>query len=150
MMMAAALGPLAGGDPQRYLALVTVMTLIVGLIYIFMGIVRLGFIASFLSLPILVGFLNGIALLIIVGQLEKLFGYSVEASDFFPKLMEHLDKIHTAHPRRWRRRSSASRCPRPGCWRPGRTRRSARASRPCRGPSRTGDCDPPRSRPAPC
>ncbi len=97
MMMAAAIGPLAGGDPERYMALVIVMTLFVGLIYIVMGIARLGFIASFLSLPILVGFLNGIALLIIVGQLPKLLGYSVEASGFFPKLVELVENLNLTH-----------------------------------------------------
>jgi MFS superfamily sulfate permease-like transporter len=67
MPMAAAPGPLAGGDTERYVALVTVMTLAAGLIYVLAGAARLGFIARFLSQPILVGFLNGIALLIIVG-----------------------------------------------------------------------------------
>jgi MFS superfamily sulfate permease-like transporter len=47
MMMAAAVGPLAAGDPDRYLALVIVMTLIVGLVYLGMGMLRLGFIANF-------------------------------------------------------------------------------------------------------
>jgi MFS superfamily sulfate permease-like transporter len=65
MVLAAALGPLAGGDAEYYQALVIVMTLMVGLIYIVMAVARLGFIASFLSRPILVGYLNGIALLII-------------------------------------------------------------------------------------
>jgi len=97
MMMAAALGPLAAGDPERYLALVIVMTLTVGLVYLVMGIARLGFIANFLSLPILVGFLNGVALIIIVGQLGKLLGVSVESSDFFPKLAETVTKADGAH-----------------------------------------------------
>jgi high affinity sulfate transporter 1 len=97
MMMAAALGPLAGGDPDRYLALVIVMTLTVGVVYLLMGNLRLGFIANFLSLPILVGFLNGIALIIIVGQLGKLLGISVEAGDFFPKLVETVRQIGNAH-----------------------------------------------------
>lgn len=97
MVLAAALGPLAGGDAQHYQALVITMTLMVGLIYLIMGLARLGFIASFLSLPILVGYLNGIALLIIVGQLGKLFGISVVASDFFPALLETLAKIGDAH-----------------------------------------------------
>lgn len=97
IMLAAALGPLAGGDAEHYRALVIVMTLIVGLIYVVMGVARLGFIASFLSRPILVGYLNGIALLIIVGQLAKLLGVSVAASDFFPKLLETLAKVDDAH-----------------------------------------------------
>ncbi|SDW54287.1 SulP family inorganic anion transporter [Thiocapsa roseopersicina] len=97
MMLAAALGPLAGGDPEYYRALVIVMSLIVGLIYVVMGVARLGFIAGFLSRPILVGYLNGIALLIIVGQMGKLFGISVAADDFFPQLLETLAKLGDAH-----------------------------------------------------
>jgi high affinity sulfate transporter 1 len=97
MVLAAALGPLAGGDAERYLALVVVMTLMVGLIYVVMAVARLGFIASFLSRPILVGYLNGIALLIILSQMGKLFGISVAASDFFPTLLETLAKIDDAH-----------------------------------------------------
>ncbi len=97
MVMAAALGPLAGGDPERYLALVVVMTLTVGLVYVAMGVLRPGFIANFLSLPILVGFLNGVALIIIVGQLGKLMGVAVEAGDFFPKLAETLTQVGSAH-----------------------------------------------------
>lgn len=97
IMLAAALGPLAGGDAEHYRALVIVMTLMVGVIYLVMGAARLGFIASFLSRPILVGYLNGIALLIIVGQLGKLFGIAVAASDFFPRLLETLAKIDHVH-----------------------------------------------------
>ncbi len=97
IMLAAALGPLAGGDAEHYRALVIAMTLMVGLIYVVMGVARLGFIASFLSRPILVGYLNGIALLIIVGQLGRLLGVSILASDFFPKLLETLAKIDDAH-----------------------------------------------------
>ena len=97
MLMAAALAPLAGGDTERYLALVTAMTLGAGIIYLLAGTARLGFIARFLSQPILVGFMNGIALLIIVGQLDKLFGYSVQAPDFLGKLAEHVERLPTAH-----------------------------------------------------
>ncbi len=97
MMLAAALGPLAGGDADHYRALVIVMTLMVGLIYVVMAVARLGFIASFLSRPILVGYLNGIALLIIVGQLGKLIGISVAASDFFPRLLEIVARLDEAH-----------------------------------------------------
>ncbi len=97
IMVAASLGPLAGGDPERYLALMVILTVFSGLLYVIAGIMRMGFIASFLSLPILTGFLNGIALIIIVGQLPKLLGYSVEASDFFPKLIELLEKLDQTH-----------------------------------------------------
>ena len=62
IIVAASLGPLAGGDPGRYLALMVVLTLMTGILYVAAGYARLGFIANFLSLPILTGYLNGIAL----------------------------------------------------------------------------------------
>ena len=93
IMVAASLGPLSGGDPERYLALLLVLTLMTGVLYVVAGFGRLGFIANFLSQPILTGYLNGIALIIIAGQLSKLLGYSSEAGDFFPKLIELVHKI---------------------------------------------------------
>jgi high affinity sulfate transporter 1 len=97
MMLAAALGPLAGGDAGHYLALVTVMTLLVGLICVLMGLARLGFVANFLSRPILVGYLNGIALLILVGQLGRLLGVPVPGAEFFPKLLRTVTSAPDAH-----------------------------------------------------
>lgn len=97
IMMASALAPLASGDAEHYRSLVTVMTLMVGLIYVVMGVARLGFIASFLSLPILTGFLNGIALLIIVGQMGKLLGVSVVAGNFFPTLIDTVARLQYAN-----------------------------------------------------
>jgi MFS superfamily sulfate permease-like transporter len=64
ILVAATLAPLAGGDPERYMALVLALTVITGLLYVFAGLGRLGFMANFLSQPILTGYLNGIALLI--------------------------------------------------------------------------------------
>lgn len=97
IIVAAALGPLAGGDPERYLALMVVLTLMTGGIYILAGVLRMGLIANFLSQPILTGYLNGIALIIIAGQLQKLFGYSGEASEFFPKLVEFFNQVSHSH-----------------------------------------------------
>lgn len=97
IIAAAALGPLAGGDPERYLALMVLLSLMTGLIYIVAGIARLGFIANFLSQPILTGYLNGIALIIVAGQLQKLFGYSGEADTFFPKLTEFVRNVSDVH-----------------------------------------------------
>ena len=97
IIVAASLGPLAGGDPDRYLALMVILTLMTGIFYVLAGMSRLGFIANFLSQPILTGYLNGIALLIIAGQLQKLFGYTGEAEEFFPKLTEFIDKVDHSH-----------------------------------------------------
>lgn len=97
IIVAASLGPLAGGDPERYLALMVILTLMTGILYVAAGISRLGFIANFLSQPILTGYLNGIALIIITGQLQKLFGYSGSAEGFFPELVEFFDKFDQSH-----------------------------------------------------
>ena len=97
IIVAASLGPLAGGDPERYLALMVILTLMTGILYVIAGFSRLGFIANFLSQPILTGYLNGIALIIIAGQLRKLFGYSGEAEEFFPKLTEFIVQLDHSH-----------------------------------------------------
>ena len=96
-MVAAALGPLAGGDPQRYLELMVALTMITGLFNIIFGVCRLGFVANFLSQPILVGYLNGIALIVLVGQLPKLFGYQSKTSGFFEKLFEFIEMVDATH-----------------------------------------------------
>jgi|APTNR8051073442_1049403.scaffolds.fasta_scaffold16930_1 high affinity sulfate transporter 1 len=88
IMVAASLGPLSGGDPDRYLALLTVLTLMTGALYVLAGCARLGFIANFLSLPILTGYLNGIALIIVAGQVPKLLGYESAGGEFFPMVIE--------------------------------------------------------------
>ena len=97
IIVAASLGPLAGGDTERYLALMVMLTLMTGILYVLAGLSRLGFIANFLSQPILTGYLNGIALIIVVGQLQKLLGYSGEADEFFPKMTEFVDKFDQSH-----------------------------------------------------
>ncbi len=97
IIVAASLGPLAGGDPAKYLTLMLILTLLTGVLYIVAGFARLGFIANFLSQPILTGYLNGVALFIIAGQLQKLFGYSGEATGFFPKLVEFFRRLDQSH-----------------------------------------------------
>lgn len=79
-MIAATLAPLlvAGGDPARAVALASVLAVMVGLIMFFAGVARFGFVADLLSKPTQVGYLNGLAVTIIVGQLPKLLGFSVD------------------------------------------------------------------------
>lgn len=96
-MVAAAILPLAAGDPTRYAALSVLLTLLVGVLGIAGGLLRLGFIANFLSIPILTGFLNGIALSIISGQLGKLFGFQVSPQGFFRLLGEFVSKLGQTH-----------------------------------------------------
>src|SRR5690348_2084949 len=69
--------PLPGGDPMRAVALASMMAVVAGLVCILIGMLRLGFVTELLSKPIRYGYMNGIALTVLVGQLPKLFGFSV-------------------------------------------------------------------------
>src|ERR1700728_2269024 len=84
----AALLPLlaAGGDAHRAIALAGMLAIIVALIEIGLGIGKLGFVADLLSSEVQVGYMNGLAIIIIVGQLPKLFGFSTDAEGFGPEL----------------------------------------------------------------
>lgn len=96
-IVAATTAPLAAGDAVRYADLSILLTLFTGLCCIAAGIARLGFIANFLSRPILVGYLNGIAISIIVGQLGKLAGVDVAAGGVFKTLINLSAKIPAIH-----------------------------------------------------
>ena len=94
-ILAAAVAPLAGGDPSLYLSLATALTLFTGILCVLASAFKLGALADFLSRPILVGFLNGIALSIFLGQIGKVLGFQVTASRIVPKLLEILSKLPT-------------------------------------------------------
>ena len=72
--------PLSGGDPQRAVALAGMMALVSGTVCILAGLARLGFVTELLSKPIRYGYMNGIALTVLISQLPKLFGFSVETT----------------------------------------------------------------------
>jgi high affinity sulfate transporter 1 len=78
--------PLSGGDAGRAIALAGMMAIVSGIICILAGIARLGFITELLSKPIRYGYMNGIALTVLISQLPKLFGFSVEGDGPFRKL----------------------------------------------------------------
>ena len=71
--------PLSAGDPQRAIALGGVMAVISGVVGIAAGLARLGFITELLSKPIRYGYMNGIALTVLLSQIPKLFGFSAKA-----------------------------------------------------------------------
>jgi high affinity sulfate transporter 1 len=80
-LVAAAVVPLAAGDPERALALGAALAMMAGVLCLVGVAARLGFLADLLSRPIRLGYMNGIALTILVGQLPSLLGFSVEAAD---------------------------------------------------------------------
>ena len=71
--------PLSGGDPMRAVALASMMAVVSGLVCLLIGILRLGFVTELLSKPIRYGYMNGIALTVLISQLPKLLGFSVDA-----------------------------------------------------------------------
>lgn len=70
----------SGGDPLRAIALAGMMAIVSGLVSIAAGLARLGFITELLSKPIRYGYMNGIALTVLISQLPKLFGFSIESN----------------------------------------------------------------------
>src|SRR6516162_11843014 len=87
-MIAATILPLiaAGGDPKRAVALASFLAILVAAIMIVAAVAKLGFIAQLISKPTMIGYMNGLALTILVGQLPKLFGFKVEANGLIPEL----------------------------------------------------------------
>jgi high affinity sulfate transporter 1 len=86
-MIAATIIPIVGanGDPQRAVALASMLALLVGVMTVLAGVAKLGFVADLLSKPTQIGYMNGLALTILVGQLPKLFGFSVDADGLIPE-----------------------------------------------------------------
>jgi high affinity sulfate transporter 1 len=72
--------PLSAGDPQRAVAVASTMAIVSGIVCVAIGVVRLGFITDLLSKPIRYGYMNGIALTVLLSQIPKLFGFSVTAN----------------------------------------------------------------------
>jgi high affinity sulfate transporter 1 len=96
-LVAAILIPLAGGNPDLYLSLSVALGALAGLFCIGASFLKLGALADFLSRPILVGFLNGISLHILTGQLGKLLGYSIDSKGIVPAVFEIVAKIGQIH-----------------------------------------------------
>jgi high affinity sulfate transporter 1 len=72
--------PLSGGDPMRAVALASMMAVVSGLVCILIGMSRLGFVTELISKPIRYGYMNGIALTVLISQLPKLFGFSISGA----------------------------------------------------------------------
>jgi len=80
-MIAATILPLiaAKGDPERAVALASMLAIMVAAIMILASVAKLGFIADLISKPTMIGYMNGLALTILIGQLPKLFGFKIDA-----------------------------------------------------------------------
>jgi high affinity sulfate transporter 1 len=94
-MIAATILPLAGadGDPARAVLLASALAVLVGLLMVGAAAGRLGFVAQLLSKPTIVGYMNGLALTILVGQIPKLLGFSVDADTFLEECWAVVEGI---------------------------------------------------------
>jgi high affinity sulfate transporter 1 len=97
-LVAAAIIPLAGADADQRVALAGLLALVVGAIMLAGGLARFGFVTELLSMPVRVGYLAGIALTVIVSQLPKLFGFSVDAEDFIGVVREFIGGLDETDP----------------------------------------------------
>jgi high affinity sulfate transporter 1 len=94
-MIAAVVVPLvaSGGDPQLAMTYAAMLALMVGAITVLAGVFRLGFVADLLSKPTQLGYMNGLALTIFIGQLPKLFGFSVDADDLIDEASKFIRAV---------------------------------------------------------
>jgi len=94
-MIAATILPILGsnGSPERAIALASMLALTVGAIMLAAGIAKLGFVADLLSKPTQIGYMNGLALTILIGQLPKLFGFSVSANGLIDEARGFVDGL---------------------------------------------------------
>ncbi len=96
-IVAAIVAPLAGQDMARTLSLTAALAMIAGVFCIAAGLARLGFLTNFLARPILTGYINGIAICIITGQLGTLFGFKLAPGGFFRLLWQFFGKLGETH-----------------------------------------------------
>jgi sulfate permease, SulP family len=92
-LFALAIAPLAVGGPSRYVELVAILSVAVGVLVVIVWLLRLGWVAEFLSAPIITGFLAGIAVIIVVHQLPDLLGLPPAAGSTLHRLgyaLSHL------------------------------------------------------------
>lgn len=97
ILVAASISPLAAAGSDSYVSLSIMLALMTGIVSIVFAAFRLDFIANFLSKPILNGYLNGLAISIIVGQFGKVFGFDLKPQGIFRMLYEFFYKIPETH-----------------------------------------------------
>jgi len=95
-LTAATLAPLAAAQSARYLQLAALLALMIGVVLLASSLLGLGFMADFLSKPVLLGYINGTAVLIISSQLGKMFGLTITAQGFPERIREFVDEVPDA------------------------------------------------------
>ena len=94
---AATVGPLAGGDVERFAALSAALALVVGIVLALGGVLRFGAVSDLVSKPVMTGFLFGLGLVIALAQLPALLGVEPGEGNFFPALIDVLGELGEVH-----------------------------------------------------
>jgi high affinity sulfate transporter 1 len=89
----AVVAPLSAGDPQKAVPVASLMAIVSGIVCVAAGLARLGFITELLSKPIRYGYMNGIALTVMLSQIPKLFGFSVDSNGPLRQSIEIVNKV---------------------------------------------------------
>ena len=92
-IIAATIVPLSAGDPDKLVALAGALALLTGGLCILAGLARFGFITDLLSKPVRLGYLNGIALTVIIGQLPKLLGFSSSGDNLIQETISLIQGV---------------------------------------------------------
>jgi high affinity sulfate transporter 1 len=100
-MIAATVLPLAAGDSETAIALAGMLALLVGLVCVGAGLGRLGFVADLLSNPVRTGYLAGLSVVILIGQLPKLFGFSTDADGLLEQARAFLEAVAAGETNAW-------------------------------------------------
>ena len=85
--------PLSAGDPMRAVTIASAMAVVSGIVCILIGALRLGFVTELLSKPIRYGYMNGIALTVLISQVPKLLGFSIESDGPVKDVMTIVQSI---------------------------------------------------------
>jgi sulfate permease, SulP family len=96
-LVAAAVVPLAAEDPRRAASLAALLALLVGAVFLVARLIRLGWVADYFSRAVLIGYLHGVAVVLVIGQLGKLFGLTPEAEGPIPTLVWVLGHLGDRH-----------------------------------------------------
>lgn len=97
LMTAVTVAPLAAGDPARYAGLAAALAIMVGALCLVGWMARLGFLADLLSRPVLIGYLTGVAVIMIVSQLERVTGVPVEGDSFVSEIVSFGRQLGLLH-----------------------------------------------------
>ena len=97
LMTAASASALAPPDSPEYANIVLVLALLSGMMMVLMGLLRLGFLANFLSHPVIAGFISASAILIILSQVKHLLGIPLEGSSLLPMLSSLVQQLPHTH-----------------------------------------------------